>query len=179
MWLYLRSLCQVTQISSHFRCTGSVYWPVFRNWVWCYEFPLWWLKSVFYSLDLEFCFAVLIIFIRVHFTCFLIYFTLRDTVISHNHCCCLSSVWLFCSPPWIVALYVPLSIGFSSEEYRSGLPFPSPGDLPDPGVEPKSPVLAGGFFTTKPPGKPLGFSWQRANLPNLSPLRCPKSPCCL
>ena len=42
---------------------------------------------------------------------------------------------------------------FSRQEYWSGLLFPSPGDLPDPGIEPASPVLAGGFFTTEPPGK--------------------------
>ena len=45
-------------------------------------------------------------------------------------------------------------MGFSRQEYWSGLPFPSPGDLPDPGTEPRSPALAGGFFTTEPPGKP-------------------------
>ena len=40
-------------------------------------------------------------------------------------------------------------MGFSRQEYWSGLPFPSPGDLPDPGIEPVSPGLAGGFFTTE------------------------------
>ena len=45
-------------------------------------------------------------------------------------------------------------MGFSRQEYWSGLPFPSPGDLPDAGMEPMSPALAGGFFTTEPPGKP-------------------------
>ena len=44
---------------------------------------------------------------------------------------------------------------FSRQEYWSGLPFPSPGDLPDPGIEPTSPALAGRFFTTAPPGKPM------------------------
>jgi len=43
---------------------------------------------------------------------------------------------------------------FSRQQHWSGLPFPSPGDLPDPGMEPTSPALAGGFFTTEPPGKP-------------------------
>ena len=46
-------------------------------------------------------------------------------------------------------------MGFPRQEYRSGLPFPSPGDLPNPGTEPVSPALAGRFFTTEPPGKPL------------------------
>ena len=44
-------------------------------------------------------------------------------------------------------------MGFSRQEYWSGLPFPSPGDLPDPGIEPVSPALAGGFFTTELPRK--------------------------
>ena len=57
--------------------------------------------------------------------------------------------------PWTVAYQAPLSMGFSREEYWSGLPFPSPVDLPDPGIEPKTPALAGRFFTTVPPGKPL------------------------
>ena len=46
--------------------------------------------------------------------------------------------------------------GFPRQEYWSGLPFPSLGDLLHPGIEPVSPALAGGFFTTEPPGKPLG-----------------------
>ena len=46
-------------------------------------------------------------------------------------------------------------MGFSMKEYWNGSPFPSPGDLPDPGTEPVSPALAGGFFTTEPPEKPL------------------------
>ena len=52
----------------------------------------------------------------------------------------------------------PLSMGFSRQEYWNGLPFPPPGDLPDPGIKPKSlvsPELAGGFFTTESPGKRL------------------------
>ena len=45
-------------------------------------------------------------------------------------------------------------MGLAKQEYQSGLPFPSPGDLPDPGIEPESPALTGRFFTTEPPGKP-------------------------
>ena len=56
--------------------------------------------------------------------------------------------------PWTVACQAPLSMGFSRQEYWSGLPFPSPGALPDPGTEPEFPALAGRFFTTEPPGKP-------------------------
>ena len=56
--------------------------------------------------------------------------------------------------PWTVACQIPLSMGFSRQEYWSGLPFPSPGDLPDPGIKSTSPALAAGFFTTELPGKP-------------------------
>ena len=65
-----------------------------------------------------------------------------------------SHVRLF-APLWTVACQAPLSMGYPRQEYWSGLPFPPPGDLPDPGMEPMFPALAGGFFTTKPPGKPL------------------------
>jgi len=54
-----------------------------------------------------------------------------------------------------MAHQAPLSIKFSRQEYWSRLPFPSPRDLPDPGIEPTSPALAGGFFTTAKPGKSL------------------------
>ena len=52
----------------------------------------------------------------------------------------LSRVPLF-GTPWTVAYQAPPSVGFSRQEYWSGLPFPSPGDLPDPGIEPRSPAL--------------------------------------
>ena len=55
--------------------------------------------------------------------------------------------------PWTVAHQAPLSMGFLRQESWSGLPFPSPGDLPDPGIEPVSPALAGRFFTPVPAGK--------------------------
>ena len=48
-------------------------------------------------------------------------------------------------------------MGFSRQESWNGLPFPSPEDFPDPGIEAVSPALAGGFFTTEPPGKPFTF----------------------
>ena len=54
--------------------------------------------------------------------------------------------------PWTVAYQTPLSMEFSKQEYWSGLPFPSPGDLPDPGIEPASRV-SGGFSTPEPAGK--------------------------
>ena len=62
--------------------------------------------------------------------------------------------------PWTVAHQVPLSMGFPRQEYWSGLPFPSPGDLPHPGIKHESLVpssLAAGFFTTKPRGKPIYY----------------------
>jgi len=46
-------------------------------------------------------------------------------------------------------------MGFYKQEYWTGLPLPSPGDLPDPGIKPMSLALAGGFFTTEPHGKPI------------------------
>ena len=69
----------------------------------------------------------------------------------------LSRVWLFATP-WSVAYQDPLSMGFSRQEYWSGLLFPSPGDLPGPGIEPvslESHAMTGGSFTTVPPGKPF------------------------
>ena len=56
--------------------------------------------------------------------------------------------------PWTVAHQAPLSMGFPRQEYGSGLPFPSPGDLLNPGIKVMSPELAGGFFTIEPPVKP-------------------------
>ena len=53
--------------------------------------------------------------------------------------------------PWAVACQALLSLGFPRQEYWSRLPSPLPGDLPNSGIEPASPVLAGGFFTAKPP----------------------------
>ena len=57
--------------------------------------------------------------------------------------------------PGTVAHQAPLSMGFTRQEYWSGLPFATLGDLPDPGIKPAFPALAGGFFTTDPPGKPF------------------------
>ena len=59
-----------------------------------------------------------------------------------------------CATPWTVAYQALPSMAFSRREYWSRLPFPSSGDLPDPGIEPESPALAGRFFTTEPPGQP-------------------------
>ena len=56
--------------------------------------------------------------------------------------------------PWTVAYQAPPSMGFSGQEYWSGLSCPSPGDLPDPGIEPRSPALQADALTSVPPGKP-------------------------
>ena len=68
----------------------------------------------------------------------------------------LSCVRLFATP-WTVAHKAPLSMGFSRQEYWSGLPFPSPGDLPDPGIEHRSPALQADALTSEPPGNAV--SW--------------------
>ena len=64
----------------------------------------------------------------------------------------LSHVRLFATP-WTVAHQVPPPMGFSRQEYWSGLPFPSPGDLPDPGIESRSPALQADALTSEPPGQ--------------------------
>ena len=61
--------------------------------------------------------------------------------------CAQSWVTLHGPKDYILAHQAPLSVGFSRQEYWGGYPFPSPEDLPDPGIEPESPASAGGFFT--------------------------------
>ena len=89
-------------------------------------------------------------------------FATRVVIVTvFNNCVCvcvqsLSCVQFFATPS-TVPLQVPLSMGFSRQEYWNGLPFPTPGDLPNPGIKPTSlasPALASRFFTTAPPGKP-------------------------
>ena len=79
--------------------------------------------------------------------------------------------------PWTAAQQAPPSMGFSRQEYRSGVPLPSPWDLSDPGIEPKSPALAGRFFNTESPRKPqslviLRSKWLR--LPGSIQCLCPE-----
>ena len=71
----------------------------------------------------------------------------------------LSRVRLFVTP-WTVAYQAPLSMGFSRQECWSGLPFPSLGDLPDPGIEPRSPALQADALPSEPPGKPKLSDWK-------------------
>ena len=70
-------------------------------------------------------------------------------------CCCIvtKSCLILCDP-WTITHQDPVSMGFPRQAYWNGLPFPSPGDLPNPRAETASPALADGFFTTEPPGKP-------------------------
>ena len=67
----------------------------------------------------------------------------------------LSHVRLF-ETPWTVAYQAPPSMGVSRQEYWSGLPFPSPGDLPDLGIEPGFLTFQADVLTSEPPGKPKG-----------------------
>ena len=68
----------------------------------------------------------------------------------------LSCVQLFATP-WAVACQAPPSMGFSRQECWSGLPFPSSGELPDPGIEHRSPALQADTLPSEPPGKPFKY----------------------
>ena len=81
--------------------------------------------------------------VRNHFPFYSIYI---------SPCFCL--VTKLCPTLWDPMDQAALSLGFSRQEYWSGLPCPPPGDLPNPGIEPVFPALAGRFFTTETPGKP-------------------------
>ena len=59
--------------------------------------------------------------------------------------------------PWTVAYQTPLFMGFSRQEYWSGLPFPSPGDLPDPGIEPRTPALQADSYQLSYKGRPMQY----------------------
>ena len=73
------------------------------------------------------------------------------------YCGLVAKLCLTLATPWTVALQAPLSMEFSKQEYCSGLPLPSPEDLPYPGMEPGSLVLQADSSKTEPPGKPLLF----------------------
>ena len=73
------------------------------------------------------------------------------------------SVMSDCATPWTVAYQASPSMGFSRQEYWSGLIFPSPGDLPDPGIKPRFPALQADALPSEPPGKPITF-WGIAKL---------------
>ena len=97
--------------------------------------------------------------------CFLFFYVVTGTcmsslifafVLARPRMCSVTSSSL---QPHGLARHAPLSMEFSRQEYLRGLPFPPPWGLPDPGIEPTSPALAGRFFTTEPPGKPKDQVW--------------------
>ena len=106
------------------------------------------------SLYIIFCLLVLILFsffpsfINMHLCMFLPGFILPSEVKVAQLCPTLAT-------PWTVAFEVPPSMGFSRQEYWSGLPFPSPGDLPNPGIEPMSPALQADSLPTELGRKPI------------------------
>ena len=69
--------------------------------------------------------------------------------------CLVTQLYTTLQPHGLVACQAPLSMGFSRQEHWSGLPFPSPGDLPNPGNEPRPPTLPTNFLLYEPPGKPI------------------------
>ena len=71
--------------------------------------------------------------------------------------CCVISRFSLNATTWTVACQAPLSLGFSRQEYWSGLSCPSPGDLPNPGIEPRSPALQANTLSSEPPGKAKQF----------------------
>ena len=79
------------------------------------------------------------------------------TTTLYLNVCVLSCIWLFVTP-WTAAYQTPLSMGFSRQEYCSGLPFPIPGDLPNPGIKsvsPVSPTLQVDSLVLEPSGRPI------------------------
>ena len=100
--------------------------------------PFIYIFSNLFSQPFCFCFGIRVLYVLLY---------LCAQVLNH--------VWLFLTP-WTAACQAPLSMEFSRQEHRSRLPFPTPGDLPNSGIQPESPTSpawAGGFFTTEPPGK--------------------------
>ena len=88
----------------------------------------------------------------------LVLFLLEGTKRTGEKSESVSPVQLFATP-WNVACQAPLSMGFSRQAYWSGSPFPSPGDLPNPGIKPGSPTLRADSLPSEPPGKPY-FAWR-------------------
>ena len=86
----------------------------------------------------------------------------RDEYQCQSVCMLSPEVMSNSATPWTATCQAPLSMGFPRQEYWSGLPFPSPGDLSNPVIEPTSPALAGGFFTTKPHS--FSFTYQQLGL---------------
>ena len=93
---------------------------------------------------------------------------------KYMHMWVVSPVWLFATP-WTVALWIPLSMGFSKQEYWSCLPFPPPGDLANPGIKPMppvSPTLADRIFISESPGKTTLYVLRDNKSRNLLVAKC-------
>ena len=84
----------------------------------------------------------------------------------------LRPIWLFVTPLCTVAYQAPPSMGFSRQEYWSGLRFPSPRDLPNPGIEPGSPAFQADSLTSEPPGKPMKSLVQFSSASLCNPMDC-------
>ena len=82
----------------------------------------------------------------------------KECTQQRNYCCSVTDS--DSATPWTVARQASLSMEFPRQEYWSGLPFPSPGDFLNLGIEPASPALRGGLFTTVPPGKPIAIQFK-------------------
>ena len=105
---------------------------------------------IFFNFIYNFCRHMYHIF---YILCLIFFNFIYNFCISVHACVGVCSVWLFATL-WTIAGQASLSMGFSRQEYWSGVPFPSPGDFPNPGIKPRCPALAGGFFTTVPCRKP-------------------------
>ena len=126
--------------------------------------PIWKANNRLYPTDLQLNQPYLLVYIDWHTYNFMMdYFAFDNDFhvylcfINTLTCVCMLSYFShvqFFATPLTAACPAPLSMEFSRQEYWNGLPFPIPGDLLDLGIEPTSPALAGGFFTTEPPGKP-------------------------
>ena len=86
--------------------------------------------------------------------------TIRSDIVSESVS---RSVMSDSTTPWTVAHQFPLSVEFSRQEYCGGLLFPSPGNLPDPGIKPRSPALQADSLPSEPSGKPRTFGAQENN----------------
>ena len=97
--------------------------------------------------------------------------TITPLLISYKKLSKITQSCLTLCSPWTIAYQAPLSMEYSRQEYWSGLPFPSPGDLPDPGIEPRSPALQADAL---PPGKSSLISYAAAAAAAAKPLQsCP------
>ena len=121
-------------------------------------FIIWWIFKVLINSLFSVCFFLVSLPYRLFSPDHIKWFMLNEQKVRPSSCIhlswwmlssqLLSYVWLF-GTPWNVACQVPLSMEFLRQEYWSGLPFPPPGYLPHPGIEPTSPVFIGGFLTAE------------------------------